>query len=141
MKDFTNVKVGDKLLVVLSHYGDPDYYTGTVTNVTKTRFTLNAVCFGQGSQQFTKDGNQYPRSSGWGRVYIHLKEYNDEAKDLIKKHQFARKVIELAYEVKNLLADSDFRKNLVNEDIAHAELDETMAVLQKTMDHLKKYKK
>lgn len=138
---FKDIKVGDKVLVKRSQYGDPTYHGGVVTKVTGTRFTVKATCFGQASQQFTKNGDIYPREDGFGRTYVHLELWGAESPKHVKKGQLTQKIKNLAYEISKLLESSAVRNRMGDMELTEAQLDATLVKLTVLMDDLKQYKR
>lgn len=130
MTKFENVAIGDKLLVNHSSYGDPTYYIGTVTAVTKTRFTVRAVCFSEGGQVFTKDGNLYPRPSSYGRSYIYLSPFDSSSEALIEKSQLSQHIKRVASNLGEALSHYSIRNKISDIELETEELNKTLEMLQ-----------
>ncbi len=137
---FKDVKVGDELLIDRHHYSDRQLYKGVVTKVTGTRFTVDAICFGQGSQVFTKDdGREYPRSTGYGRLYVDVKPLDDEGRLMLKKYRMHNKARKLANQLTQIFEGKNFRDNVTTMDMNIEELDESIKMLEDTHERFKKY--
>ena len=138
---FKEVKVGDKVLVKRQQYGDPQYFTGTVSKVTATRFTLTAACFSDDGQTFTNDGDVYPREKGYGRTFVHIYAWNVESAGLVKKTQLANKIGRLASDLSSLMGSSATRNRMTDLDLSNDELDTTLKMLEDITNQLMKYKR
>lgn len=140
-QDFKDVKVGDKLLVERSHYSERSFWNGTVTKVTGTRFTVTASCFGENGQVFTKDGDIYPRATGYGRVYTQIKVMDDEAKSLVLKHKLSVKARSLANRLNELFASANVRRRMTDLELDPKEIEESIEMLETTIKRFEKYSK
>lgn len=140
-QDFKDVKVGDKLLIDRSSYGDREFYTGTVSKVTATRFTVEAICFGQGSQAFTKDGFLYPRTTGYGRAYVSISFWNPEAEAKVLKHKLSVKARSLASRLNEIFTNSNARRRMTDMEIDLAEIKGSIEMLEQVIKRFEKYTK
>lgn len=69
---FENVKVDDILVLRSSgRLNHAEYFNVKVTKVTKTRFKTTNPYYST-EFEWTKDGKQYPRPTGWNRAYYDL---------------------------------------------------------------------
>jgi hypothetical protein len=140
-QDFKDIKVGDKLLVDRSSYGERSFYTGTVTKVTATRFTVEAICFSQGSQVFTKDGFLYPRTTGYGRAYVTISFWDSASESKVLKHKLSVKARNLADKLNSLFANSNVRRRMTDLELDPAELNQSIEMLESVLKQFEKYTK
>lgn len=135
---FADVKVDDKLLVTYSYgFGGHNAYTkGTVTHVTKTRFT---VSYADRKQVFTKDGNVYPSEQGYSRSYTSLGPLDDKALSLIRKHRLAVKARNLAHKLDEIFGNANYRERIVNAALNEMEMEENIALLEKVIERFSEY--
>ncbi len=80
--DFTNVKVGDKVIVKLSLHGvNPDLVTKSVAKVTRTTFSIQEYPEQKTMPVYKKDGRIYgkgDRSWRYQRLIVWTQEIEDE---------------------------------------------------------------
>jgi hypothetical protein len=78
--DFTNVKIGDKVITELQFYPYPKMYTRSVMHVTKTTFTVEnyATPPGPGKVYKKVDGVPYPRDRMTSNAIVWTQEIQSE---------------------------------------------------------------
>lgn len=109
---FEDVKIGDKLIVKASRYGDPEYTRVVVTKMTTTRFMVSPENSDGQVLTFTKkDGDQYPRPSGYGLRY-YIERPTGEHAEFIEKQIIAQKIRRLAYDLNDMFGRSSFRDKI-----------------------------
>lgn len=92
--DFTNVKVGDKIITDLQYYPYPKLHTDTVERVTKTTFQLQSYEGRPGSGQvYKKDGGvPYPKSYRTSCAIVWTQEIQDEYDAFVARRNECRQL-------------------------------------------------
>src|ERR1700690_3582006 len=79
--DFSNVKIGDKVITDLQFYPYPKMYTRSVVHLTKTTFTVEGYGIpvpGPGKVYKKVDGVPYPRDRMTSNAIVWTQEIQDE---------------------------------------------------------------
>lgn len=136
---WANVRLNDKVLVTT--YGgysrNRGYYNGTVTKVTKTRFTV--VYNGTYEQSYNKDGSEYPRRTGYGNGAPDVSPLNEDGLMLIRKHRMANKAQRLAGKLDDIFSNGNYRNKISSMDLSIEEIEENISLLEQVYERFKKF--
>lgn len=83
-----NLNVGDKVIVLVSHYSDKTYYLGTV--VKKTPTGLLDIKYSNTITRFRPNGSIFAKHTPYSTIRHSLIEYSEEMETRIKEQNMRR---------------------------------------------------
>ena len=141
MEDFKKLVVGQDIVIQRSNYGENAAFMGKITKITATRFTVSAVCFGQGHQVFTVNGEVYPRQTGYGRTYWKLMKADAAGQALVQKSIAIRRIRSAFTGLETILRNSNLKCNIEQLDLNNDDARQAAEFVENAIQILNKYTK